>query len=162
LLSFIAPPEYSRALPIAFITAASTVPLSITQAMTSISLAKERTRATCICGIAIAIVTVTVNGLFVPKLGALFAAVTSAVGFLLLAISGTVSASRAVGKSLIGLRYAFAIPCIIIIGTLAVYAAGVCSIVRYFILAAALLALCVTLYKNRYLLSENIKAAPPF
>jgi len=84
VFSILAPKEYSGALPIAFIAATIPLPIALTQCMTSVAIAKERTSYSILSGIISACVSVSLGYLIIPHSGILSAAIITAISYNLL------------------------------------------------------------------------------
>lgn len=155
LLALIAPPEYGSALPIVFMISLSTLPLALTQAMSGISIACERTGAVAVCGVSVAALSLILSYALVPRLGAVAAAAITSLSFSLLSALSVYNARRALGTYPVSPMYGAAILAASAAFAAAIYALRAYPAARYIILALALAALAVLIYKRRDIIAEK-------
>ncbi|MBR2650527.1 MAG: oligosaccharide flippase family protein [Clostridia bacterium] len=94
LLSIIAPPEYSAGLPVTFLISLCPPLLSLSQIMSSVAIAKERTFGVLLSGLIPAVLSVFLNAFALPHIGIYFSAATTSICYLLVAAIGIINTKR--------------------------------------------------------------------
>ncbi len=90
VFSILAPGEYSDALPVAFIAATIPIPIALTQCMTSVAIAGEKTAYSILSGIISAAISVTLGYIIIPSRGVVAAALITAISYNILLLLNVV------------------------------------------------------------------------
>lgn len=85
LITVLAPGEYLSYTEVMFVIALAPIPLLLTQLMSSIACASERTKGNAFCGFAAAITSLLLSFIIIPRFGAVFAAYINLLSYTVLA-----------------------------------------------------------------------------
>ncbi len=105
--SFLAPKEYSSALPVLFISAMIPIPLALAQCSSSIAIAKERVGGVLFSGIFPAIMTLALNFLTINRAPLYVPAIITAIGFITLATLGIANIRKITGYYTVNVNKTF-------------------------------------------------------
>ncbi len=103
LLSIIAPEEYTSGLPVVFIIALCPLPLSLSQVMSSVAIAKERVGGVVVSGVVPAVISVLSNAFLLQGKTVVFCAAVTALSYFLLGVIGILNTRHICLSPLIGI-----------------------------------------------------------
>lgn len=105
--TILAPSDYMDALPVIYVISLIPIPLTLSQCMSSIAIAKEKTMGVLICGIIPLIVTLVLNFAFTRNSAIVVPAIITAFGYFLLMILSVANARRITGKFILNVNKTF-------------------------------------------------------
>ncbi|MBQ9071093.1 MAG: oligosaccharide flippase family protein [Clostridia bacterium] len=107
VFTFLAPMEYSSALPVMFIISLIPIPLSLSQCASSIAIAEERVRGILLSGIIPALTVLAFGILLIPRGNLYLPAIITASGYFILMALGIRNVKLITGKYMINVNKTF-------------------------------------------------------
>ena len=104
VFNFLAPENYSEALPVLFIISLIPIPLSLAQCASSAAISKERVLGVLTCGIIPAVFSLCLNFIIVKRAPVWTLAIVSCTAYLLLSLLQIVNLKRSVGINIVSIK----------------------------------------------------------
>ena len=107
IYAILAPEEYESALPVLFIIASVPLPLSLSQCLCTVSVAKEKTLGVLISGLIPAAFSIAMNLLLIRYNNILLPALVTAISYIILMLCEMVNTNKIIGKTPVNVNKTF-------------------------------------------------------
>ncbi|MBQ3017143.1 MAG: lipopolysaccharide biosynthesis protein [Clostridia bacterium] len=155
IYAILAPKEYESALPVLFIIASVPLPLSVSQCLCTVSVAKEKTLGVLISGLIPAAFAWGMNLLLIGQKSILIPAIITALSYIILMLCEMINTRKIIGKAPINVNKTFQTISFIAFLSAFVYVFKEYIIIRVSVIIISLAYLLYMLKRTKWLLGER-------
>ncbi len=159
IYAILAPKGYESALPVIFIIASVPLPLSLSQCLCTVSVAKEKTLGVLISGLIPAVFAVGMNLLLIDRKNLLLPAIITAISYIILMLSEMINTRKIIGKTPINVNKTFQSILFLALISSSIYVFKEYIFIRISVVIISLASLLYMLKRTKWLLGENAPSA---